>query len=47
MCKALTKCATVAKEKSIDFYNNDRDMCFLVYSQNIYIFIYIQTYMPL
>lgn len=51
MCKALTKCATVAqlnfkkgKKKSIDFYNIDIDMYTLWY---IHKKTYLQTHMPL
>lgn len=48
MCKALTKCATVAqlnlkKKKSIDFYNIDIDMYTLWYIHKNY----LQTHMPL
>lgn len=38
MCKALTKCATVAPKKSIDFYNNDRDMFVFWSIHKIYIY---------
>lgn len=38
MCKALTKCATVAQKKSIDFYNNDRDMFVFWSIHKIYIY---------
>lgn len=47
MCKALTKCATVAQlnlfKKFIELYNIDRHVYLMVYSQKNY----LQTYMPL
>lgn len=47
MCKALTKCATVAQLylfKKTDFYNIDIDMYTLWY---IHKKTYLQTHMPL